>query len=236
MDRTILEQKIQRSLKIDEEFLKTLEIFLKKDFSVVLFSLKTNKRHLSDKLNLGSFLVFLNFLDKENIEYVEVFAYKNNTQTGCDLEIIFRKYDFVQNIEYKFKDGFLNSDVGFLQKLEDFLCERRFIYYFIHDDTTFIPFHAKVALKVIVLLGLIFYVYDSYFKVFFESNFLYYASLFLCYFYVNMFFNYLFPKFIITLTKKEVSLSKKRNFITKAVRWLILLIIGALILKILRLG
>jgi hypothetical protein len=154
-DKTRLKELLMRSIRFDSEYLNNLDSFLKSNFKKVLYTLKTNKRSFKRK-ELNEIFLSIEKIDQENVQNIEVFAYKNDEATlwgNEDLCLMFYRRYLLPTVVYTYKDGQENEDVGFLKKLDEFLKKYRFSYAFLLDDGL-IPVHGKYALNFLARIGL----------------------------------------------------------------------------------
>lgn len=240
-NKTNLEESLLRSIKFDEEYLNKLDDFLKSNFLKVVYDLKSNRRSPGKKVDKESLLKFIKEITDERVEYIEVYAYKRETDNlgynSEDLYIRFKKGNILPTIVYKYKDGHENSDIGLLNKLNKILKASRFGYAFLFDDGI-ISSSGKYTLNLIIRLGVVYcIIYLLYWKnlnSLYGWEFLEFFWIFASIFYIiSRVFKFFFPRLVFILTEKEKNVRSKYDLIRKVLFWLggglFLIILGIVI-------
>lgn len=235
-DKITLKESFLRSIKFDEEFLKKLDDFLKKNFQKVLYGVKTDKHSLREKVELDSFLSYLKSIKNEKIQEIQISAYEDDKKVGFWGEKLnidfFGERKLLPNVTYEYKDGLTNTDRGFLEQLNQTLKENRFWYANLFDSGV-IPSEVKYIFTFLmqIVLSVVFTLVVWQIKDPVRGWLAATGALCL----VVLIFNYLFPRLVFILTEKEQNQHKKYNSIKKFLRWIIggvfFIILGIVIQK-----
>ncbi len=242
-DKTRLKELLMRSIRFDSEYLNNLDSFLKLNFKKVLYALKTNKRSF-EKKELNELFLSMEKIEHENIQNIEVLAYKDDEVAlwgSEDLCLTFYKRYFLPTVVYTYKDGQENEDVGFLKKLDEFLKKYRFDYAFLFDDGL-IPMHGKYAGNFLVRIGLALgmaYLFQYWMNIKFVFLSWEYLLTSVWFFYVfSIILKYFFPRLVFILTKKEKDYRCRYNSVRKLLLWfmggLFFIVLGILIERYLK--